>query len=449
MAAVLPSTNNNDNTTTTPDASLSNPTLSPETPSMTDGQNTAQVNPTTPTDSTHTPRQQRVLRYLARRGMRNARITKRQTYADLMETRYNNHKDEASTPDRRDDPLSSSAEIEPAEMGRDVLSPAGMDENVLSPTELDGNALPLSELADPLQLPSEMDASLLSPWNAGLTRDILKSPNNQHQAPFFWPEEDERTSLAISAASTQPLNEKFIPSSPSVAPLAAPLALDPVAPRGIGPLLPPITYRPRSSEKAWRRKKVLRHIARKHMRAARATEYHTRRRLWTTISTVFMVFLLIFLSLGTAGSFAAYRFYFQTQKKYEHRILSLRDLLPLDNLKMYDSKGVPLMQMTDQGLHTTVTLDEIAPIALNATIATEDKNFWTNPGIDILRILRAALDDLHSGQVVEGGSTITQQLIKNLSRGQQDHLRAQARRGRVDPSNQQPVYQTRYPGNVS
>src|SRR5438045_2555310 len=86
---------------------------------------------------------------------------------------------------------------------------------------------------------------------------------------------------------------------------------------------------------------------------------------------------------------------------------------------MYDSKGVMLMQMTDQGMHTTVTLEQVAPVLQNATIATEDKNFWTNQGVDILRIIRAALDDLRSGRVVEGGSTITQQLIKNLIVGKQ------------------------------
>ena len=80
------------------------------------------------------------------------------------------------------------------------------------------------------------------------------------------------------------------------------------------------------------------------------------------------------------------------------------------------------MQMTDQGLQTTVPLDQVAPVLVNATVATEDKNFWTNPGVDVLGITRAALDDLRSGRVIEGGSTITQQLIKNLVVGNRDTL---------------------------
>ena len=80
------------------------------------------------------------------------------------------------------------------------------------------------------------------------------------------------------------------------------------------------------------------------------------------------------------------------------------------------------MQMTDQGVHTSVSFDEVAPVLIRATVATEDKNFWTNEGIDILRIFRAAIDNLDNGQVVEGGSTITQQLIKNLVVGNQATL---------------------------
>ncbi|MFL5694966.1 MAG: transglycosylase domain-containing protein [Ktedonobacteraceae bacterium] len=176
------------------------------------------------------------------------------------------------------------------------------------------------------------------------------------------------------------------------------------------------------TQKVWRRRKQLRYLTRKHLRIARKSEDRARIRLWLTIGSTFLLLLVIFLSLGTAGAVLGYRFYTQTQTKYEQQVVTLHDLLPLDNLKMYDSKGVPIMQMTDQGIHTTVSLDQVASILVDATVATEDKNFWTNQGIDILRILRAALDDLRSGHVIEGGSTITQQLIKNLVVGNQTTL---------------------------
>ncbi len=59
-------------------------------------------------------------------------------------------------------------------------------------------------------------------------------------------------------------------------------------------------------------------------------------------------------------------------------------------------------------------LAEMSPDLPKAVIATEDRRFYSNFGIDPLGILRAALADLFAGRIVEGGSTITQQLAKML-----------------------------------
>jgi 1A family penicillin-binding protein len=59
-----------------------------------------------------------------------------------------------------------------------------------------------------------------------------------------------------------------------------------------------------------------------------------------------------------------------------------------------------------------VPLNSIPKNLINSTIAIEDKNFYTNPGFDINGILRAAIADI-TGKPIQGGSTITQQLIKS------------------------------------
>ncbi|MEK6711599.1 MAG: PBP1A family penicillin-binding protein, partial [Nitrospinota bacterium] len=59
-------------------------------------------------------------------------------------------------------------------------------------------------------------------------------------------------------------------------------------------------------------------------------------------------------------------------------------------------------------------LEEIPPTAIQATLATEDSRFEDHPGIDIIGIGRAALRNLSGGEIVQGGSTITQQLAKTL-----------------------------------
>lgn len=60
-----------------------------------------------------------------------------------------------------------------------------------------------------------------------------------------------------------------------------------------------------------------------------------------------------------------------------------------------------------------VRLDQITPVAINAVIDTEDDRFWAHGGIDPRGIVRAFTRDLTSGNAHQGGSTITQQLVKN------------------------------------
>src|SRR5437588_2808353 len=74
-------------------------------------------------------------------------------------------------------------------------------------------------------------------------------------------------------------------------------------------------------------------------------------------------------------------------------------------------------KLADIGYHTgdhrlAVRLKDVSPNMVNATIAIEDKNFYSNPGFDTMAILRALYDDLRTGHIVSGASTITQQLAK-------------------------------------
>ena len=64
--------------------------------------------------------------------------------------------------------------------------------------------------------------------------------------------------------------------------------------------------------------------------------------------------------------------------------------------------------------HTTVPLADI-PLALQqATIATEDASFYSNPGVDVVGIVRAFWINLTGGEVLAGGSTLTQQVARNM-----------------------------------
>jgi penicillin-binding protein 1B len=62
---------------------------------------------------------------------------------------------------------------------------------------------------------------------------------------------------------------------------------------------------------------------------------------------------------------------------------------------------------------TPVDLEEIPPHVVDAILAVEDARFYAHPGIDPIRIVGAALANLRAAETVQGGSTITQQLVKN------------------------------------
>lgn len=75
--------------------------------------------------------------------------------------------------------------------------------------------------------------------------------------------------------------------------------------------------------------------------------------------------------------------------------------------------GTPLMKVGDL-YGDTVGLADLPPHLPQALLATEDRRFYSHPGVDPIGILRALIANLQAGGVREGGSTLTQQLAKNL-----------------------------------
>lgn len=84
--------------------------------------------------------------------------------------------------------------------------------------------------------------------------------------------------------------------------------------------------------------------------------------------------------------------------------------------KILDRHGRLLFEMPPPytGSHTPVALAAIPDALIWATIATEDASFYANPGMDAAAILRAAWINLQGGEVLAGGSTITQQLVRTM-----------------------------------
>ena len=95
----------------------------------------------------------------------------------------------------------------------------------------------------------------------------------------------------------------------------------------------------------------------------------------------------------------------------------INTLHPLDdgaNTKVYAADGSTLGYVQSDILRTPVKLDEIPMGLQQATIAIEDENFYEHDGVDYGAIVRAAVANAEAGEVEQGASTITQQLVRNL-----------------------------------
>lgn len=78
---------------------------------------------------------------------------------------------------------------------------------------------------------------------------------------------------------------------------------------------------------------------------------------------------------------------------------------------IYDNKGD--LVFDTQSNKDWVNLEDISPFFINAVLSVEDKNFYKHQGFDYIRITKAMFNNLKSGKIVEGASTISQQYIKN------------------------------------
>ncbi|MFC1595054.1 transglycosylase domain-containing protein [Patescibacteria group bacterium] len=86
----------------------------------------------------------------------------------------------------------------------------------------------------------------------------------------------------------------------------------------------------------------------------------------------------------------------------------------IQSTKIYDRTGeVLLWEIHGEEKRTIVPFEEISRHVKNATVAIEDSYFYSHKGISFIGILRAFIADILSGEIEQGGSTITQQFVKN------------------------------------
>ncbi len=100
---------------------------------------------------------------------------------------------------------------------------------------------------------------------------------------------------------------------------------------------------------------------------------------------------------------------------------SLSDYRPPQVSRMYDRQGRPVAEFFEER-RTVVPFTEVPVILRQAFLAAEDADFYRHPGLDFPGMLRALWSNLLAGRVVQGGSTITQQVIKTMVLGPERSL---------------------------
>lgn len=79
-----------------------------------------------------------------------------------------------------------------------------------------------------------------------------------------------------------------------------------------------------------------------------------------------------------------------------------------------DRHGLPLRIFDEGERCLPVTLNDVSPWIILCTLAAEDKRFWDHHGVDAQAVMRALWQNARAGKVVSGGSTLTQQLVRQL-----------------------------------
>jgi penicillin-binding protein 1A len=95
---------------------------------------------------------------------------------------------------------------------------------------------------------------------------------------------------------------------------------------------------------------------------------------------------------------------------------SLEDYRPPQVTRLYDRNGRVVAELFEEK-RTVVALEQIPKHVRQAFLAAEDADFYSHPGLDFTGMLRALWRNLIAGRVVQGGSTITQQVIKTFILG--------------------------------
>lgn len=141
--------------------------------------------------------------------------------------------------------------------------------------------------------------------------------------------------------------------------------------------------------------------------AKRPRRAHPVRRIFKGV--LFGALLLVVAALSTIAGF------YVAMARSLPTLELTSDISSAETTKIFDDSETPVLLAELHGLENRQALssDEIPQILKDALVAVEDERFYEHSGVDFLAIMRAVWANVTHGEIVQGGSTLTQQLIKN------------------------------------
>src|ERR687885_119662 len=146
-----------------------------------------------------------------------------------------------------------------------------------------------------------------------------------------------------------------------------------------------------------------------------------RSRFLPVLRNAFLLFCFAAI-LGIVILFAAFSYTYKTLAQNMPQLDDYASTELAQTSVVYDANGNVVDQLYGVQNRFVVSLDNIDPTLQDAVIAIEDHRFYEHRGLDFEAIARAALEDLRTLSIQEGGSTITQQLIKNTYIAQRQRM---------------------------
>jgi penicillin-binding protein 1A len=162
------------------------------------------------------------------------------------------------------------------------------------------------------------------------------------------------------------------------------------------------------------------------VRAQHGRKERLRRRRAARSRRRAIVVTLVAVSIGIAAAIGAGAFT-GASAALSCDLSSLRPVTIGANSFIYAADGSLLGSIPAERNRQPKTLPEMSPWIPEATVAIEDRRFYSHIGVDVSGVVRALVKNVEAGKIVEGGSTITQQLVRNLYIGNEKSFKRKAK----------------------